>query len=721
MKMNSFRRAPRRGSALLAAMIVIVILTFAAAGVLSYSLTTYLNSKRQALLDRAKEIADSEMEYLFFCWKTALVSKKYSAVTISCYNTTTSTPNYNSPLVNTSVGLFATQICGVDMTTNETPFDVANQGTPGVADSTWTISRTVIFNPIAGTSDGSAEGLVAGSTQQTGHIYYFTAETSASVADPVLGTITFHSGHHFQYVSTSLYQFAVFYQGNLEIAAGGNMTISGPLSTNASAYIGSSPGYTLTLTDHAYYFEDYNGASDPLSGETQRLEGSGALNDPIYNPDPTSAAPSNQAAQRALQVAQLTSQSSFIGGVDVANDILTYPAAYSNLSGVADPNEVYRAVIAPDPLDSSGNLLPEDPVVQASRLYNSAALVITINQSAAGNPPTVHIGYVNPANPTDQTTLQAYDSTFGASLTGGASPIISSVRVPITDPREEVNGTPVNGVQMSTLDVGNLNTALTTSGGALATNAALATAYNGVVYVYDNTNNNSSAMNMPGNLNAIRIANATTTPAVNDANGNPIGFTVVSNNGVYVQGDFNTTQIMVNGTMANNPTAIMGDAVTALSQGWTPAESNLPYTGRQASPSTVVAANGVNPASTLPSSYTGMTINAAILTGNTPSTSGSGAYNSGGVQNLVRMIEDWYDPGNLTMELNGSLGQLFTSKYFAGHYTGNGVQAALANPNDHVYYQPKNRNFDYDTGFKDHTPAGSPTTTSFYRGDFFFW
>src|ERR1019366_4850433 len=69
-QMKSIRRNPRRGSALLAALIVIVILTFAAAGVLSYSLTTYRNSVRQSLLDQAKEVADSEMEFLFFQWKT---------------------------------------------------------------------------------------------------------------------------------------------------------------------------------------------------------------------------------------------------------------------------------------------------------------------------------------------------------------------------------------------------------------------------------------------------------------------------------------------------------------------------------------------------------------------------------------------------------------------------------------------------------------------------
>jgi hypothetical protein len=116
-----------------------------------------------------------------------------------------------------------------------------------------------------------------------------------------------------------------------------------------------------------------------------------------------------------------------------------------------------------------------------------------------------------------------------------------------------------------------------------------------------------------------------------------------------------------------------------------------------------------------------MTVNAAILTGNTPTNT---LFTSGGAQNLVRMIEDWYNPGGSTgmrLVLNGSLGQLFTSKYFNGSYRGTGIQAGLPQPSDRIYLQPKTRIFSYDTGFKQRTPAGSPTTTLFYRGDFFFW
>jgi Tfp pilus assembly protein PilX len=681
MKTHPFKKGPTRGSALLASLIVIVILTFAAAGVLSYSLTTYRNSVRQAILDQAKEIADGEMEFLYYQWKTALLAGN-AVANVSCLNPTTQAANPASPLVSSGV-------CSTATTDMVTPFS------SNISAGGWTVSRMVVFNPVAGTSDGSAQGLLPGSLE-TGKNYYFSAYTVASIVNPVLGPIQYHSGRHFVFSSTSLFQFAVFYQGNLEIAAGGNMTIQGPVSTNASAYMGSQPGYQLTIADTVYYFQDYNGASDPLSGETDRLEGTGALVDPIYNPNPQAAAPANQALQRADQVVKLLSQTSFIGGVDVANDIATYPAAYTNPQGVVDPNEVYRAVVAPPPTDSLGNLLPEDQVVAASRMYNRAGLLITINQPTSG-PLTVDVGTA--ANPS------AYTALFSSVI----NQIVPTTRALATDKRELANGT--TNIELSTLDVGKLNDALAT---LMPANPTLQAGYNGLVYVYDNSNN--TALGLPNNLNAVLIQNATTTPNYPDQNGNPLGFSIASNNGIFVQGDYNTTQITVSATQIYNPSAIMGDAVTAVSEAWSPTESSQPISGRVAiaSPPTLgdISTGGVNP----PSSGTanGMTINAAILTGNTPSTATT---NSGGVQNLVRMEEDWWSP-SLTLNLYGSLGQLFVSDYFRGDYVGNGYQASIS---DKVYVQPSTRNMSYDTDFKKWTPNSAPTTTDFSRGDFFFW
>ena len=259
----------------------------------------------------------------------------------------------------------------------------------------WYASRTLVFNSIPGTPDGGATGIVP-NTVQIGKNYFFTAKvraTSRKCAQLLFGTVEFHSGRHFVFSSQSLFAFAVFYQGNLEIAAGGNMTITGPISTNSSVFMGAPSTYSLVLTDKAYYFEDYNGAPDPLTGVTRRINPGAALDDPIYNPNPLIAAPPDQPAQRAIQVVKLGSQSSFINGIDVAAALANYPQAYTNLTGNVDANEVYRAVVAPPPADpTTGVLYSEDPVVKANRMYNKAALIITVDQTDPAIPATVTVG-----------------------------------------------------------------------------------------------------------------------------------------------------------------------------------------------------------------------------------------------------------------------------------------------------------------------------------------
>jgi hypothetical protein len=696
---------PRRGSALLASMIVITVLSFAAAGILSYSLNTYENSMRQALLDQAREVADSEMEYLYFGWKGVIMSRQVGIDSVAGTSFTSAVTNTLKPYVSPPAG-----------SSSSVPFDQNMQSPAGQPQ--WSITRQIEFNPVGpSTGDGSAEGIVQGNL--IGKNYYFTAEVSASYTSAVLGTVTYHTGRHFAYSSTPLFQYAVFYQGNLELAPGSNMVIDGPISTNASAYLGSHAGYALTLTDQVAFYQDYNGAVDPLSGETDYLEeatGSAALDDPVYNPNPNSTAPANQAAQRAIQVTKLVSQASFIGGVDIQADINNpaYTAAYNN-----DPNEIYRAVIAPPPLvPGTTTEVTEDPVVAASRMYNTAGMVITINDTAGTT--TVHVGIANTtANPNN---YKIYDTDFTTLTTplGTAGGVIQGARTQVIDPREYANG--ISAVNMSTLDVSALAAQLAVA--KVADPSGLGSTYNGVVYVYDNSDDSTVA---PNTLDAVRIINGATTPDYRDVNNNPLGFSVVSNNGVYIQGDYNTTQITVPGssTPVNNPTAVMGDAVTALSTNWN-------ITQQEAALGIDTVAPIGNRKATLPSSDNDvMTINTAILTGNTPS-AGTGAnpltdYNSGGAQNLVRMIEDWYsvqsDGSYLTLKLDGSLGQLFTSKYFNSHYTGNAPLSSLPNatsPNP-VYTQPQTRDFYYDTGFKDRAPAGAPTTTAFTRGDFFFW
>src|SRR5207249_7427907 len=113
-----------------------------------------------------------------------------------------------------------------------------------------------------------------------------------------------------------------------------------------------------------------------------------------------------------------------------------------------------------------------------------------------------------------------------------------------------------------------------------------------------------------------------TNPVVRLVNGSQLpnqGLTVVSQNPVYISGDYNTVK-----TWANHPpAAVLGDAVTVLSNNWI--EKNYDAKGDQPYYQNRVAKE--------------TTVNAAIATG--PSSESTMGRDNGKVNNLVRFLEDW--------------------------------------------------------------------------------
>jgi hypothetical protein len=132
----------------------------------------------------------------------------------------------------------------------------------------------------------------------------------------------------------------------------------------------------------------------------------------------------------------------------------------------------------------------------------------------------------------------------------------------------------------------------------------------------------------------------------------------------------------------------MADAVTVLSTAWTDSAVSTAITSR-------VAASGLT------------TIAAGILTG---ATSATGTSASGGAQNLVRFLEDWYTP-SAAVRFYGSIGRLFDSTHMIRPFkTGTGV-----------YVQPALRTFAFNNSLKTQTTPGAPQITGFSRGGFFTW
>ena len=175
------------------------------------------------------------------------------------------------------------------------------------------------------------------------------------------------------------------------------------------------------------------------------------------------------------------------------------------------------------------------------------------------------------------------------------------------------------------------------------------------------------------------------------------GFSVVSPNSVYIQGDYNTGTTSSAQPPSNTtstyvppvdnpnpyvtgynrvPAAVTGDAVNVLSNNWNDANSLLSRSNRPA---------------------TNTTINTAIVAGNVPTNTSS---YSGGIENFTRFHEDW---GGDYLTIYGALALLYNSQQATG-------------PWNAADYSPPNRRWYYDTILQDNNPPGFRVARTYERG-----
>jgi hypothetical protein len=205
------------------------------------------------------------------------------------------------------------------------------------------------------------------------------------------------------------------------------------------------------------------------------------------------------------------------------------------------------------------------------------------------------------------------------------------------------------------------------------------TLVNGMVYISDVTAGSSltkifSGTSYTTSKRAIRLKNGAKIAPVK-------GLTFVSENPVYIQGNYNTgdsppsnTGTYTNpiGTDSGNaytwkPCAIVADAINVLSNAWTWDNSATTGTAR-------VASN--------------TTINAALVTGNVAS---DGTNYSGGGENFIRFLENW---SGQSFTYYGSMVQFWKSKQATGPWSSSST----------VYTAPTTNKWFYDIHF-----AGDPS------------
>jgi hypothetical protein len=174
----------------------------------------------------------------------------------------------------------------------------------------------------------------------------------------------------------------------------------------------------------------------------------------------------------------------------------------------------------------------------------------------------------------------------------------------------------------------------------------------------------------------VRLVNAAQLPSTSwFGNGLIAGLTVATADPIYTLGNYNVTNngatdytlLNTNTSSAFVPAALMGDALTILSSAWQDSwNSGTVLTSR-------------NPVTT--------TVNAATLEGIVQSVTVNGTQQySGGVENFLRLLENW--SSSITLTYNGSIMVMYPSQYATNYWIGPGT-----------YYNPPNRQWGFDQDF----------------------
>jgi hypothetical protein len=777
-----------RGSILLSTLLFVTAIAVVSYSILALTMTNYRLSQRNQYLARARAVAESELEYVYFHWQSRMMQ-----------GATIGTPSDPAGTEFHALDDICVSPAALYTSDLQDPFCAAFKNTP----ERWGVVRSINCDiaPTASTD----------TSNKTSFFSYFTVQVRVVSQNSQVGPIEVRMGRRMNVQRSPIFQYNIFSQGNLEFAPGGTVTLNGDIAANGSIYLGASESVDAGGTVASHGTLQVNAAVrylaiDPQTGVVNKYQtGTLANGASVYLPnginsdgtsfsglthatDSTTGMPvASDSGDPSNQIKGMTTPINLLGGLDAGSIVKAYGdplnSTPTNLLGAVDvdgsnnlvpdtktlaaENLAYRAVISPPPaavynatlssndannaykseypdVTNAGALqtMADDPSIAALRIYNQAGLIITVNADG-----TTTWTARNSANATQDVT-----GSFSGVTDASGNPLLKQTAM--YDLREGnqnvISGAPAtpNNVQITQIDVGILATALTNSG----------LSFNGLLYVYLGNSDPSNPIKTK-QLAAVRLVNGASTPISTDSQGNLRGFTVATNGGLYVQGNYNsnivsagaptTTPAAADGSNANqlNPAMLMADAVTILSASW----KDLTVTPQASSDGTFSAAEmaktNVGPSSTLDipaniqTDATGRpvldsggnivaggttTVGAGILTGSITKDDSAGTYTgtpngyiySGGGHNLVRYVEDW---SNSSVNIIGSIGRLFEStQYHAPFFSPGGSSNAKLNfPG--IYSVPAMRTFTFDSFLQVKSPPGTPQSPTYSRGTLFTW
>ena len=392
-----------------------------------------------------------------------------------------------------------------------------------------------------------------------------------------------------------LFQFAAFYDKDLEILPGPAMTLAGPVHVNGNLFLGANASLDIEgqVTTSGDLYRGRKNTDSCMSG---------AVN--IADPENQTEIPT---CSGSTQLMNQTDLDAWNGMIETGVEVLTVPPAETLDPTVGEP------------------------------YWDKADVRIMLNLN--GSTPTVEVFDPNG-------NINALNTTTLASCSGAASYSDS-----FYNNREALD------IDMLELDVEKLmdclhnTTILGISKGIDETSEGGLVWYVGVNGPDSDTVNNYGVRLRNGDALASGVTGA---PAI-------AGLTVVTNQAIYVEGNYNATD--------KKPAAILADSLNVLSNNWSDSNDELALSQRIASDTTVYAAF----------------LAGTDSTGDCDEcTNFPGQYN-GGLENYPRFHEKW---GNKKLTYRGSFVSLNRPRHVDGLW-------------QNQSYQPPIRDWGYDTDFDD--------------------
>lgn len=432
-----------------------------------------------------------------------------------------------------------------------------------------------------------------------------------------------------------LFQFAAFYNKDLEILPGPAMTLSGPVHTNGDLYL-FSDGNSLTITGQV------TTAGKLFRG---RKNNNTCNNSPVRIYDPVTARSLIPTCPTRTQVYS-NNVTAWNGMIQIGVPVITIP----------EP-EIF------------------DPV--AGQVYwDRADLRVVLNVDASNNP--------TGANP-----IQVVNSNYVMDPTGTAAlktaatcPVRAGETLSTTAAWSNTlyNGREGFRVTLLNIDLAALLDCLKRTNW-FGTGKTLADATEGgLVFHFTVVGPNSSPpdANSDGvpdtsNRYGVRVYNGATLSSTQPGAPAIKGLTLISDQAMYVMGNFNSTN--------KKPAAVMADTINLLSNNWNRVDARTDVGGFQLSDSLTNCT--LSQRTTSATTYNAAFLAATDSTGNIDGTGGQGGAYNGGLENYPRLHEQW---NNTTLTYRGSFVSLNKPRKVRGGW---GSQC----------YGAPVRDWNYDTSF----------------------